>query len=497
MGPGGQCFLLVASCCFLSTLHQSASATVAQLQGKPDAAGSSPAAASVPPPPPPTVAPKAALERKPKARSAYRRQKQSTEERRQQLQEQQAAQQQMRAGHEEVLSPEAMVAKAAALQADHRGRSQKWLKQILQPLTDLAPALLPPQLQHANRRSSSGSTAGAAPTPTVLVIDGYNLLHQHSSTKQLILQDRMHEAQARLHTLLRAYTQQQQGGNLHALVVYDAHSVSRNSSSTRQQLGGRLHTVYKAGQEADSVIISLVESLLQREAAAAAAGHLGLYAPTFCTLLVHTNDNRITSAVADADLSAARHMRQHVVRVQVGSSSQLSAQLQLVENKLFAGQEHKQQQQPHQQQQLIGGRLPDPRDNTEAWARAILARSGSASSSRESDSDSEEPSSSSSSIATTTSSSKRRRRRLTQQQQLEEEGDHARLLAAGLSDEQLLQLSASGGALVAAVSSVDDVEGVEQAAAVAAGEQQKPSSSTSQQLDEVLSMDIDSLLDGL
>jgi hypothetical protein len=420
----------------------------------------------------------------------------------------------MRAGHEEVLSPEAMAARAAALQANQQ-LNQKWLQQIVQPLTDLVPGLLlQQQQQQASNRSnrSSSSTAGAAAVamPTLLVIDGYNLLHQHSSTKQLILQGRLHEAQARLHTLLRTYIKQQPG--LHALLVYDAHSVSRNSSSTRQQLADRLHTVYKAGQEADSVIIDLVERLLLREAAAAEAGHLGLSTPTFCTLVVHTNDNRIKSAVADAAVSAARHRHQHVVRVQVSSSSQLSAQLQLVENKLFAGQ----QQPPLQQQQQqwdgsssLPGRLPDPRRNTEAWARAILARSSSsAGSSWESDSeDSEEPSSSS--AAASSSSSKRRRRRLTQQQQLNENAAHAQLLAASLSDEQLLQLSASGGTLVAAVSSVEDVEGVgEQPAATTAApgagaaegqQKQKPvgSSSTSQQLDEVLSMDIDSLLDGL
>jgi hypothetical protein len=467
------------------------------VQGKSDASNS---AASTPPPPP-TVAPKPAPERKPKLRSAYRRQKQSTEERKQQLQEQHAEQQQVRAGHEEVLSPEAMAAKAAAVQAD-RTTSQKWLRHVVKPLTDLMPVLL------AHQNFSSRGGVQATSVPTILVIDGYNLLHQHSSTKQLIAQDQMHQAQHRLHTLLREYTQQQQG--LYALVVYDAHSVSRTSSSTRQQLSSKVTAIYEAGQEADSVIISLAETLLNREAAAAAQGHLGLFTPSFCSLVVHTNDNRIKTAVTDAAVAAAKRKHKHVVLVQISSSTQLSAELQLLENKLF----NRQQQQwagsagPASSRTTPMGQLPDPQQDTEAWARAYLALSGaSSSSSWESDSDDEAGGSSDG------SSSKRRRRRLTQQQQLDVE---ARELAARLSDEQLLQLSAAGGVVVAgaaAVSSADDdwsvsspleaaavdAAGQPPAAAAARGAEgaRTPGSSASQQLDELLNLDLDRFLDDL
>jgi hypothetical protein len=399
-----------------------------------------------------------------------------------------------------------MAAKAAAVQAD-RSTSQKWLRNVVKPLTDLMPALL----QHHNL--SSSGVAQAPSLPTILVIDGYNLLHQHSSTKQLIAQDQIHQAQHKLHTLLREYTQQQQG--LYALVVYDAHSVSRTSSSTRQSLGSKVTAIYKAGQEADSVIISLAESLLNREAAAAAQGHLGLFTPSFCSLVVHTDDNRIKTAVTDAAVAAAKRKHKHVVLVQISSSTQLSAELQLVENKLFS----RQQQQwagstgPASSRASLMGQLPDPHQDTEAWARAILARSGaSSSSSWESDSDDEDGSSSDS------SSSKRRRRRQTREQQLDAE---ARELAARLSDEQLLQLSAAGGVVVAgaaAVSSADDdccasssplaaaaaaaaVDAAGQLPAAAAGGgaegAPRPGSSTSQQLDELLNMDLDSFLDDL
>jgi predicted RNA-binding protein with PIN domain len=496
------------------------------LQGKPE-----PSAAAVPPPPP-TVAPKPAPERKPKVRQAYRRPKQSTEDRKQQLQEEQEAAAASKAGHEEVLSAEALAAKAAAVQAD-ASITQQWWRHVVQPVTDLVPALDKHPSRDLSTRStrngSSNSSKAQQSLPTLLVIDGFNLLHQHPSTKRLIDDGDMYAAQQHLHTLLRQYAEQKKR---HILVVYDAYRVpSRSGSSTRSQqtlakLDYRVSTLYEAGKEADTVIIELVSNVLTREAAAAAQGHLGAQAPQLCNIHVHTNDNRIQEAVTVASMAAEQQVRRHIVHVNCMSNTRLSEAMAPVENKMHS----------RRQQQPLGGlswqqgssQLPDPQQHTEAWARAYLAASGS-----DSDSDTETGGSSSSNNSSTLS--RRRRRRLTQEQEEQQEAAAAAALVRSLSDEQLLQLSGAadaraafvaGAAAVSADSTWDEADAspstpaaAAAAAAAAAGALidtvpaapgeasagRKSSSvggssssrSTSQQLDEVLHMDLDSLLDDI
>jgi predicted RNA-binding protein with PIN domain len=411
-----------------------------------------------------------------------------------------------------VLSAEALAAKAAAVQAN-ASITQQWWRHVVQPLTDLVPALVKhPSRDLSTRSTRTGNISSRAQQslPTLLVIDGFNLLHQHPSTKRLIDDaEDMYAAQQHMHTLLRQYAEQKR---VHVLLVYDAYRVppSSRSRQTLTKLDYRVSTLHEAGKEADTVIIELVSNVLTREAAAAAQGHLGTQAPQLCNIHVHTNDNRIQEGVTVASMAAEQQVRRHIVHVNCMSNTRLSEALALVENKL---QSHRQQQQ----QQQVGlswqgsAQLPDPQQNTEAWARAYLATASG------SDSDSHTGSSSSSS-----SDSKGRRRRLTQEQAEQEAA--AAALAQGLSDDQLLQLSGAadvrapafvaGAAAVSADSSWEDTDSLPstQAAAAAAGTDAAsvapsaaivgPNSSSSrsgsrsatQELDALLNLDLDSVL---
>jgi predicted RNA-binding protein with PIN domain len=310
-------------------------------------------------------------------------------------------------------------------------------------------------------------------------------------------------AQMQLHQLLRAYCQQHP--RTHVLLVYDAHSVAQRAQGSQnvQVLGDRVTTLYTAGKEADTVIIDLVSEVLGREVQA--QSQLGPNTPTLCSLVVHTNDNRIKQAVTEAVFNADRRTQRHALRVTPSSNSALSETLQRVENKL-QGQQH--------QWSRPGEDLPDPQHHTEAWARAVLARhSSSSSSSWDSDSDSDD------------SGGKRRRRRQTQQQQWEQQQLEQQLmaeqLAASLGDEQLLQLAAAVSMDVAAAATASaalegDADALQphpaaaaagggstlgsNAAAVAAAAAAAASSSSSaasRELDELLNMDFDSMLDDL
>jgi len=445
------------------------------------------------PPPPPTIAPKAAVERRPRVKQAYRRQKKSSGERQQEQQQARAAEAAARAGREVFLDAQVLAAKAAAIQG-----SQQWFRDVMAPVTNIVPNLVQRLPLAASPSTSSGRGA-----PTLLVVDGFNLLHQHPSTKQDILQDNLHLAQQHMHKLLKAYAAQE---NVYVLVVYDAHSVSRSfgssPSSRRQQhvqsIDDRVSTVHEAGMEADTIIIDLVQQLVQREAAAGAAGHLGVTSPLQLILRVFTNDTRIQEAVASAVFEADNPQHGHIVSIHCSSSTGLSEELRLVENKL-QGAKLQQQQQQRAAAGSFGMPLrqqpPNPQHDTVAWAQHILAQAGHSSGSGSSSDDS-----------CGEAISKRRRRRRTQQQQ--QEDAEAQQLAVGLSDEELLQMSAgvyvagatavsaaaagaeSSQAMTTATAPTEEVADATQRCTAIA----PPLPSTSQQLDDILEMDISSCL---
>lgn len=532
-------------------------------QGKQGDAGSagSRSPAAVVPPPPPTVAPKnVAPERTPRVKQAYRKPKKSEQERQQEQQQAQTEQAAARAGHEQYLSQEALAAKAAALQQTSQS-ADKWRHHVIQPLINIAPEHLRRRLTNSSSSSSSrklgggaqhrqtATAAGGTVVPSLLVVDALNLLHAHKSTKQLIEQDHMDLAQQHMHKLLARYAQEQ---HTHVLLVYEAYNVPRlqprrssssrggftssSSSSSSSQpsqpssqhqevssISTRVNKLREAGKSADTFIIDLIRELVSREARAAAQGFLGISGPTLCNITVHTNDNAIRDDVTAAAMAGEQLKQvQNVVGVGVLSSTLLSDKLRLVENKLHS----EEQRQRQQQWRGPAAALPDPQQDTVAWAQAFLARSGmhsspgsssrSGSDSSGSDSDQEEQNEGSSS----SNGERRRRRETTQQRQARRQAAaEAALLAAGVTDEQLLALSGAGQPVAAAAAAAaacsgsaaaedDSGTGTHHAAAAGEGPQaqslahagggggvvQSPSSSTSKQLDDLLSFDIEGLL---
>jgi hypothetical protein len=218
------------------------------------------------------------------------------------------------------LDQTALAQRAAAVAASHpRANNQQqqaphmWCDAVLAPLLELLP-----ELRTALSRGH---------IPRVLVLNAYNLLHAHPSTKALLQDGLLHRARALLQLVVKEYAAEQ---HAYVVLVYDAVSLrapqltpgarrqrsssssssgsgsaatsgtftatSSSSGATRRVsvLSGRVSAVYEVGTEADTVIIHLVQELLDREAAAAAAGQLGpASGGPLVSVAVHTNDLRI------------------------------------------------------------------------------------------------------------------------------------------------------------------------------------------------------------
>jgi predicted RNA-binding protein with PIN domain len=174
----------------------------------------------------------------------------------------------------------------------------------------------------ARSLTKSGSTAAAA---TATVIDGYNFLHYHPTTKQLLSADRVDEARALLHQLLGLYAAEQK---LDVLVVYDASTVASTGEDRVSRVSDNVQIMFRAGHEADNVIITAVRDLQQQSAAATAAG-VPARAAAGRRVVVVTNDRRIQADCTDAELFNGLGGS-----VFCQGNQQLSRDLQQVENKL-------------------------------------------------------------------------------------------------------------------------------------------------------------------
>lgn len=369
------------------------------------------------PPPPPTVAPPPVAAAKPKIKQAYRSRKKTDEER----QQEQAARQQRSPGRTRFLDAEDLLRKHAAIAST-------------QPVS-------------SRSRSVISKAARNSAVQAVVLIDGYNLLHFHPSTKQLMQQDRVEEARSYIHQLLSVHAEH---GKCDYYVIYDATSVPYWQPDVETSISPRVTAVYKAGQEADSVIISTVQqhhTTAWQEASAGVSygsSQQGKY-------LVYTNDTRIQQACNNLHIDAARVWchRQH----------ELSHQLQRIENRLnlsgsVAGAAAA---AAAAAAALSTSSRPHIDHDTHAWAEQMLA--------------------------------KRRAQEQQQRWQQQQEQQQRQLQASqqrkeqniSLSDEELLQkakaeaAAAAGGASHAAPAS-------------------PAAASTTGHLDELLSMDLDSLL---
>jgi predicted RNA-binding protein with PIN domain len=186
-------------------------------------------------------------------------------------------------------------------------------------------ALAGQQAQAAAKPFTRASSTAAAAAATVTVIDGYNFLHYHTTTKQLLSADRVDEARALLHQLLGLYAAEQRLG---VLVVYDATSVSATGEDRVSRVSDNVQIMFRAGHEADNVIITAVRDLQQQSAAATAAG-LPARAAAGRRVVVVTNDRRIQADCTDAELFNGLGGS-----VFCQGNRQLSKDLQQVENKL-------------------------------------------------------------------------------------------------------------------------------------------------------------------
>ncbi|WIA21922.1 hypothetical protein OEZ85_004289 [Tetradesmus obliquus] len=75
----------------------------------------------------------------------------------------------------------------------------------------------------------------------VTVIDGYNFLHYHPTTKQMMKFDQVDQARAMLHKLLAAYAEEQQQ---EFRVVYDATTVSASDNRRPAGFHGSINRIH-------------------------------------------------------------------------------------------------------------------------------------------------------------------------------------------------------------------------------------------------------------
>uniref|UniRef100_A0A383VCX3 NYN domain-containing protein n=1 Tax=Tetradesmus obliquus TaxID=3088 RepID=A0A383VCX3_TETOB len=382
------------------------------------------------PQPPPTVAPPQGPTRKPLPRSAYRQARKTEEQR--EKERAQAAAAAKSAGATYYLDRQALQARHAAVSAG--GSSSLAGK----------PA---PAAAAAASRSGFRSAASTA----VTVIDGYNFLHYHPTTKRFMTVDQVDQARAMLHKLLAAYAAQQQE---EFRVVYDATTVSASGEDRVYPIGNYVQVMFRAGHDADSVIIDAVKALQEQAAAAAAAG-LPARGSAGQRVTVVTNDRRIQSACSEADVLCQ-------------GNAQLSRDLQLLENRLASFNQGVKVDNPAAAAAAVAaaaaegrrrpaalGAAPSINQDTYAWAKRVLADRAAASSS-------------------SSSSSSRKQSRHRQQRQQQQRAHSPDQL---LSDEELLQQAKAAAAVEAAAEAASPT----------------PSgitvSSTSQALDDLLRLD--------
>jgi predicted RNA-binding protein with PIN domain len=285
-----------------------------------------------------------------------------------------------------------------------------------------------------------------------MVIDGYNFLHYHPTTKQLLSADRVGEARALLHQLLSLYAAEQK---LDVRVVYDATTVAFTGEDRVSRVSDRVQIMFRAGHEADNVIITAVRDLQQQSAADTAAG-LPARAAAGRRVVVITNDRRIQADCTDAELFNSLGGS-----VFCQGNRKLSQDLQQVENKLSRYANGVRIDNPAAAAAAVSAAEASARrrsavsihQDTHAWALNVLKQKNS--------------SSSSSSSSSSNGSRKQLRHRQPQQQQQQQHSPEQQL-----SDEELLlQAKAAEAAAAGRVPS-----GV-------------VASSTSQVLDELLSLD--------
>jgi predicted RNA-binding protein with PIN domain len=278
-----------------------------------------------------------------------------------------------------------------------------------------------------------------------MVIDGYNFLHYHPTTKQLLSADRVDEARALLHQLLGLYAAEQK---LDVRVVYDATTVAFTGEDRVSRVSDRVQIMFRAGHEADNVIITAVRDLQQQSAADTAAG-LPARAAAGRRVVVVTNDRRIQADCTDAELFNSLGGS-----VFCQGNRKLSQDLQQVENKLSRFANGVRIDNPAAAAAAVSAAEASARrrsavsihQDTHAWALNVLKQKNSSSSN---------------------GSRKQLRHRQPQQQQQQQHSPEQQL-----SDEELLlQAKAAEAAATGLVPS-----GV-------------VASSTSQVLDELLSLD--------
>jgi predicted RNA-binding protein with PIN domain len=313
----------------------------------------------------------------------------------------------------------------------------------------------------AARRSRPSSTAAVA---TAIVIDGYNFLHYHPTTKQLMSIDQVDQARALLHQLLDLYAAEQKQ---EVLVVYDATTVSATGEDRVSRVSDNVQIMFRAGHEADNVIITAVRDLHEQHAAAAAAG-LPACAAAGRRVVVVTNDKRIQTACSEADLYDGLGGS-----VFCQGNMQLSRDLQQLENKLARFNKGMKVDNPAAAAAAVTAAAADGRSrpsgvggapsidqDTYAWAMRVLRADRAAASN-----------------SISNGSRKQMRHRRQQQQQQQQQVQQVQSPELLLSDEELL-LQAKAAAAAAA--------GRVPSGVVA--------SSTSQTLDELLLEDLDDLV---
>jgi predicted RNA-binding protein with PIN domain len=173
------------------------------------------------------------------------------------------------------------------------------------------------------------------------MIDAYNFLHFHPSTKLLIQHDKMEQARSHLHFLLKHYTEQKK--QLRVVLVYDAVSLPRTTTTSSSSSSSSLEEfvvsdnvtcIKQPGCEADTVIIDYVRRLYQQLAqapAAAAPELLSQEQQQRPRITVITNDQRIQDDVISASITSNGSS---FTRLLCSGNKFLSNELQPVENKL-------------------------------------------------------------------------------------------------------------------------------------------------------------------
>jgi predicted RNA-binding protein with PIN domain len=271
--------------------------------------------------------------------------------------------------------------------------------------------------------------------------------------------DKVDQARALLHQLLVRYASDKQQ---EVLVVYDATTVSATGEDRISRVSDRVQILFRAGFEADYVIISAVADLHKQHAAAAAAG-LPSQAAAARRVVVVTNDRRIQAACSEPDLFGGSGGS-----VFCQGNFMLSKDLQEVQKDLARFNNGENIDNPAAAAAAVAAAAaagrnrpagPSINQNSYAWAKRVLLGADTAAACRSSSG----------------SSRKQSRHRKQQQQQAQEAPSSEQLL----SDEELLQKAKAAAAAV---------DTARTSSSVAA-------SSTSQVLDELLLLDdLDDLL---